>query len=261
MIALGPGPGGKPADPRATTAGKRGMPLNAAICEDDEAQVKQIAEYLRLLPDECQIEQIIAFSAGETLLREVEEGTTFGVYLLDIDLPGINGLELARRIRSRQPSACIAFVTAYPQYTIHAFALSGNQYFLKPVNKQQFVAAMTRMLRRVAPYRVIWVNENKRPLEFLIADIVYVECYHNTMTIVTRNRNKTQFRPENIRRERLHMERLGFLKSHQGFYVNPAKIESIREHDVYCTNDIRVPISVRCRKPLMDAFTEYLENL
>ena len=64
------------------------MSLNAAICEDDEAQVKQIAEYLRLLPDECQIEQIIAFSAGETLLREVEEGTTFGVYLLDIDLPG-----------------------------------------------------------------------------------------------------------------------------------------------------------------------------
>lgn len=237
------------------------MSLNAAICEDDDAQAGQIAEYLRLLPDECKIDQIIAFSTGEALLREVEEGMMFGVYLLDIDLPGINGLELTRRIRSRQPSACIAFVTAYPQYTIQAFALSGNQYFLKPVQKQQFISAMTRMLRRVEPYRVIWVNENERPLEFLIADIVYVEFYHDTMTIVTRNRHETRFRPENIRLERLHMERLGFLKSHQGFYVNPANIESIQTHDVFCTNGIQVPISVRCRKPLMDAFTEYLESL
>ena len=235
--------------------------MNAAICEEDEAQARQIADYLRLLPDWCEIDQIIAFSTGKALLREVEQGTAFGVYVLNIELPGINGLELTRRIRSRQPSACVAFVTASPQYIVQAFALSGNQYFLKPVQERQFVSAMTRMLRQVAPYRVIWMCENERPVEFLIADIVYVEFYQGAMTVVTRSGRKTSFRPENIRRERLCMERLGFLKSHQGFYVNPANLESIQAHDVFCTGGIRVPISVRCRKPLMDAFTEYLENL
>ena len=59
------------------------------------------------------------------------------IALLDIDMPGMNGIVLAARIKERSPNTSIIFLTGYAQYAVDAFSLHASGYLLKPVNKDR----------------------------------------------------------------------------------------------------------------------------
>ncbi len=105
-----------------------------AICVDDEKLiVNQMAKLCGELP---QIHRVESFTRGQDALDWLEENTAH-LALLDINLPDINGIQLAARIKLLQPQAAIIFVTAHPQYAVDAFALHVSGYLLKPVSKEQ----------------------------------------------------------------------------------------------------------------------------
>ncbi len=65
--------------------------------------------------------------------------------LLDIQMPGLDGFQLVREIRTLERSPFIIFVTAYDQYAIRAFEVSALDYLLKPVARERFVQAIDRV--------------------------------------------------------------------------------------------------------------------
>ena len=64
----------------------------------------------------------------------------FDIAFLDIEMPGMNGVELARKIREIFPATNIIFVTAYPQYAGEAFGLHASGYITKPLNREKVLA-------------------------------------------------------------------------------------------------------------------------
>ncbi|MCA1778493.1 MAG: LytTR family DNA-binding domain-containing protein [Xanthomonadaceae bacterium] len=67
------------------------------------------------------------------------------VVLLDIGMPGLNGLELARELARQQPAPAIIFVTAHEEYAVEAFALAAIDYLVKPVRRARLIEALKRI--------------------------------------------------------------------------------------------------------------------
>lgn len=108
-----------------------------AICVDDE---KLLADYVTKLCRELPgIDEAISFSNPAAALAWLESHTA-ELALLDIDMPGMDGMELAARIKQRRPQTAIVFLTGYSQYAVDAFALHVSGYLLKPVDPDRLAA-------------------------------------------------------------------------------------------------------------------------
>lgn len=83
-------------------------------------------------------DMVVCASAAEAL--EAAEKRPFDIVFLDIEMPGMNGVELAKKIREIAPDTNIIFSTAYPQYAGEAFSVHASGYITKPLNRDKVMA-------------------------------------------------------------------------------------------------------------------------
>ncbi len=104
------------------------------ICVDDERLLAEhVAKLCRELP--C-VEEAFPFSQPARALEWLENHPA-DLALLDIDMPGMDGMELAARIKEEYPKTAIIFLTGYSRYAVDAFRLRVSGYLLKPVDPEQ----------------------------------------------------------------------------------------------------------------------------
>lgn len=110
-----------------------------AICvEDDRTQRERTVA----LCGELELfEETIGFATAEEALVWLERETA-ELAVLDIHLPGIDGMVLARTIRARWPGMAVLFLTADPAFAVEAFSLHVSGYLLKPVTRERFAAEL-----------------------------------------------------------------------------------------------------------------------
>ena len=104
------------------------------VCVDDEALIAQnTAALCRKLP---YVEETVTLTGAKKALDWFEKNRA-EIAILDIDMPGMNGLQLAARIRAASPETKIIFLTGYSQYAVDAFKLRVSGYILKPVDEDE----------------------------------------------------------------------------------------------------------------------------
>ena len=113
---------------------------------DDEALI--LEETVKLLKELGQTE-LLVFQDELTVLEQLEL-LHFDVALLDIELPMVNGLDLAQEILNHHPHSHIIFLTGYQEYAIHAFELNAIDYLLKPLTKARLAKALDRLPKTVS---------------------------------------------------------------------------------------------------------------
>ena len=111
-----------------------------AICVDDE---KLITDYVvslcRSIPP---LTDAVGFTRAAEALTWLKSNRA-DLALLDIDMPGINGLELAARIKKIHPDMAIIFLTGYAEYAVDAFELHASGYLLKPIKKERLTTEIS----------------------------------------------------------------------------------------------------------------------
>ena len=108
-----------------------------AICVDDERILaEELAAMCRELP---QIHEAKSFVWASDALDWLENNPV-DLALLDIDMPEMDGIQLAARIKNKCPETAIIFITGYSQYAVDAFAVRAVGYLMKPVNKSDLAA-------------------------------------------------------------------------------------------------------------------------
>lgn len=113
--------------------------MNVIAVDDEQLALKDLMRALeKAMPDGASH----GFSSSRRAL-EYAENADVDVAFLDIRMPGMNGLELAKRLKELQPEMHIIFVTSYDEYAIDAFSLHATGYLLKPVNMDELVRELT----------------------------------------------------------------------------------------------------------------------
>jgi two-component system response regulator AlgR len=122
------------------------------------------------------------------------------VLLLDIRMPGMDGLELARHLSALDNAPAVVFVTAHDKHAVEAFDLNALDYLLKPVRASRLAAALKKAAAGGAPRRESLVRAADTPREYLsvaernrivlvpVRDIVFLRAEQKYVTVRTRER-------------------------------------------------------------------------
>jgi two-component system, LytTR family, response regulator LytT len=123
--------------------------MKILVVEDEQHSREELCYLLEQLEPQANIEALEnATQAWERLEQLDLEGQGFDLVFLDIQMPGMNGLELAARINRLQASPSIVFATANPQHAITAFELESIDYILKPYRSTRLKQTLERVKKQ-----------------------------------------------------------------------------------------------------------------
>lgn len=160
---------------------------------------------MRQLLEDCAAQiplQIVGEAAGGAAAIELLDRAQPDVVLLDIHMPGMNGLEVARHIATRAAPPAVIFVTAFDAHALQAFEVQALDYLMKPVQAERLVAALARA-QRLTPNEPrlqqvarslnsqrthLTVSERGRMILVPVDDIVYLRAEMKYVTIRTPTR-------------------------------------------------------------------------
>lgn len=157
--------------------------IHIAICEDNDADLTHLRSLL------CQTKILCDFTeygSAEPLLLDMENGQKhFDLFLLDIFLPGQNGVETARRIRALDERAVLIFLSSSEDFYREAFDLYAFHYLLKPVCLAGLTEVLTKAADHIcAPEETLPIMSHGQNLMLRHADIAYIDssnhvlCFH-----------------------------------------------------------------------------------
>jgi len=184
------------------------MPLDALIAEDEELLRSALVDQLRRLWPELRI--VAECEDGASALEQLAEKQP-DIAFLDIRMPGISGIQVARALGELSPRTQVVFVTAYDQYAIDAFEQGAMDYLLKPVSDERLLATRERLLARLpsarnddavlerllqrlgnAPPRadappLAWItaSNGRDTVLIMLEDVVYFRADNKYTTVVT----------------------------------------------------------------------------
>lgn len=214
--------------------------MNIAICDDNVVDAGHLVSMLKGM----HTHQL--FSSAEELLLDLEASNKhFDLYLLDIFMGEINGVQLGKQIRQLDDHALICYVSSSPDYYAEAFSLYAFQYLLKPVTEEAF----QELLRRASEQFVrnngqsLHLQYKGRAVSIPYSKILYISSMGHTLYVHCKDGH--------IERQigRLNdlmtlLDSSVFARCHQSYIVNLYNVSSLESDFFLCAGE-QVPISRR----------------
>jgi DNA-binding LytR/AlgR family response regulator len=193
---------------------------------DDEAPAR--SELLHLLGAHADVAADEATGAGEALTR-VREGSYDAIFL-DIQMPGLTGLDVAALVRAGSAPPAIVFVTAHAEYAVEAFAVEAFDYLLKPVDPERLARVVDRLRQRAdvdaPPPRRIPVVAGGRTELIDIEEVHYAQADGDYCRVHTYERSYLATVSLGELEESLPPQR--FVRIHRSHLVNLGKVAAVK---------------------------------
>jgi Response regulator of the LytR/AlgR family len=213
-----------------------------AICDDEEDFICLLGEQVSGVLNEKGVDfEITAFSSGEALLRYInEKSAAFDLFLLDIYMKEINGIDTAKAIRLTNNSSAIIFTTASEQHILSGYEVQALQYLLKPINRKALSAALTVDLKRRYENRYFVFRSGGMTQKVPYEDIEYLESTLKTVKLVSRQGTFIIYdQISNIERV---LPKLCFCRCHRGFIINLRQVSKLNVQSIVTVCGTSVPI-------------------
>ena len=230
--------------------------VRIAICDDEEiyrVQLKTVLDKL-LVNDEYDID---TFSDGNILCGAFSE-CPYDLVFLDIEMPSVDGITLAKRIRSVSESVFIVFLTSHIEYALEGYEVNALRYLTKPVDINKLKDVIKHVQEKQKKARQIIIREDGEEIVIDVGDVIYMEAMDKNVRIVTSGGEfVTRY---NIGDYEEELKNDGFFRIHRGYLISLSKIKKLVKNDVVMEGDTALPVSRSNLKPLKDAFYSYVEG-
>lgn len=223
--------------------------LFCAICEDESyfaLELKAMIEtYLREQGLEAEIQ---VFASGEELLKAKREPD---IVLMDIRLPGKNGIEVTERLRNAGYGSQVIFITSYREHVFHAFDLDAVHYLLKPVKREKLYSAMDKALKRMGygSEKRVLIMKGGTAFQVRTRDILYCEVFDHRVFIHTKTESFQVSDTLDAFEKRLDDR---FFRCHRSYLVNMDAVMEKREGQAIVMGGGKVLISRRKQQEFTD---------
>lgn len=220
--------------------------LHLAICDDDERFLKYLSEetesWANAEKEACSVE---LYSSADAFLFAWEERKSMDILLLDIEMPGTDGMALARKLRQLGDSISIIFVTGNTEFALEGYDLEAVSYLVKPLKRERLRAALDRARERVRSRTAIVAALFGGEVEKVyVSDICCLESDGHDCILWKRDGTKL------ICKSGLHqLEQMlkgcsdCFFKPHRSYLVNLEHVERIGKKEIRMDSQMMVPIA------------------
>lgn len=227
--------------------------MNIAICDDEQVFLRQLHRKIADLkiPD-CQIHE---FSSGKELLSSFIKGM-YEVIILDVEMPELNGLQTAEKIRQTDKSVIISFLTNYAEFAVKGYDVGAFRYILK--NQPDYV--YTKQLNSIIAecqqrFRTFTFNNKNLSFKFRLTDILYFEGHRRKVSLFTVN-GELEYGGDfsTVCGELL---KYNFAIINRGILVNLDHIQNITKYDIILSNGRKIPIGKTYKDEIVARYLNY----
>ena len=213
--------------------------MRIAVCDDEELfriEFKSVLDKV-LINAEYDID---TFSGGSSLYEAFLKNP-FDLVFLDIEMPGIDGITLAKRLRAVSENVQIVFLTSHIEYALEGYEVNALRYLVKPVDMNKLSEVLKYIQDKKNNSRQIMIKQEGEDIVIDISDIIYMESMDKNVRIVT---SKSEYITRyNISDYEEELKNSGFLRIHRGYLISLSKVKKIVKNDVVMDGDISLPVS------------------
>ena len=204
---------------------KGGVEVKIAICEDEKYQREIMQQYILEHREYDSNMEISAFSSGEAFLDACAAGEKYDILFLDIQMAGVNGIEVAHEKRKKNKNTIIFFITGFAEYVSDAFVVDAFQFLQKPVRKELFDREFSRALKKYYTQNKLYpINDKSKLLSLKLQEIVYLEVLVREIIIHTTSGKYSKIGKMDAEEKQLFP--YGFIRIHRTYLVNMNHIAS-----------------------------------
>lgn len=236
--------------------------MDILIVDDD----LPTGRYLKHIVSQVQEVTVLAVATSGPEALQLASEHKPQVVFLDVDMPEMNGLEVARRMADWQNDIFFIFATAYPDYALQAFELYCFDYILKPFNEARIKKTLQKLQNRLTPQLVPVVNAKEtitiqsHGKTYLMKpdEILYLEsCRSN---IFMKTLTEMYYVKGNLRTWEQQLTPYGFMQSHRSYLVNINQVRQVSPYgstyELVLKSDDKVPLSRNYEKQLRNMLNE-----
>lgn len=230
-----------------------------AVCDDLSEELDRVAAILEKWQSEKNAPlRYRRFTNAMDLLDAIEE-ERFDLYLLDIMMPGMSGLDAAAEIRQKDASADIVFLTSSPGFAYESYGVHALDYLLKPVQKERLREHLNRMLlREQKPAEGLTIKCGTTFVRVLFSQLSFVEVsgkhiYFNMADGKVHEVFGTlrEFEPQLLQRQE-------FARCHRAYIVNLLQVAELSATGIRTFSGKALPISRSLYKEVQNGYMKVL---
>ncbi len=236
--------------------------IKIAICDDNQNDCDRVHGFVMEYLNEKNLQaQVRTFNHPDTLVSECEDYRP-QIYILDIVMPMITGIQAARELRWNQPTAQIIFATSEKSYALESFDVNPINYILKPIEKEKLFATLDRAIANAYTDEkksfTVKIKGGFRTLRY--DEIVYIDyrnhvvSYHlfagETVSTTTLRIGFAEYLSENHSGNE-------FVRCHESIAVNISAIDKLTKTDIVLSNHEEIPVAKSKYNDVLDSYMDY----
>mgnify|MGYP000584560810 CR=1 FL=1 len=216
------------------------MRCKIAICDDFEQDAKYIASAVNKWAEKERILlDVEVFPSADSLLFHYADHKDFDIMLLDIEMPSMSGIELAKKIRLENDAVQIIFITGYIDYISEGYDVAALHYLMKPLSEDKLSEVLNRAVLKIRKNeKSLFLSISGEMLRIPIYQIKYLEVQQNYVTVHAKKDytvKKTLGEFESELDER-------FYRTGRSFIVNLSCIDKITKNSVHLSDGSVIPL-------------------
>ena len=216
------------------------MSYRIAICDDENADIVYVETLVRKWAAKQNLSvRTESFASAESFLFAYEDQKDFDILLLDIEMDGMDGVTMAKRIREQNESVQIVFITGYSDYISEGYEVAALHYLMKPVREEKLFSVLDRAVQKVQRNeRMLYLDVSGEMVRIPLYEIRYLEVLRNYVTVHAKQDytvKKTLGEMEKELDER-------FFKAGRSYLINLKLVRRVTKTEVHLADGTVIPL-------------------
>ncbi len=236
--------------------------LRLCICDDRKEEITSIQAMIDRFAERYPEHPVQAsyFDSPYDLLEALEKSGGYDLYLLDIIMPHMSGIELAEKIRQRGERAKLLFLTVSREYGIEAIGVKASGYLIKPIQEQAFFDAIFSCMEELAPENnpSIVVKTRLGLTRVQISELMLIESFDHIRELTLRGGDRLKTTTKLSELDELLRDASCFISPHRAYLINMEYVRGINNNRILMTDGKQIPVSKKLYGDIKAAYLEYM---
>lgn len=232
------------------------MLINCAVVDDDINDMNEIVKLINSLSHESDSSfNVDPYNSP----KELSPIKNYDLYILDIDMPEINGFLLASKIYEENQNAVIIFCSCHDDLVFDSFKLNAFYFVRKSFLKDDLILALRKFITKFFLINIDYIyKSNKTVIKIPLKNVIYFEVSGNNLYICTNTKEYRERKSMKQLKEDLCVD--SFVQINQNFLVNANYIEEISNNKVVLNNGLTFNVPRRSAQEVRNEYLKFLSR-
>lgn len=213
--------------------------MRVAICDDEDMQLSLTKKNLELAYKS--LDMIVdTYTSGADLLNAVNS-VSYDLILLDIEMPEMNGIDIAKELRKKESNTEIVFLTSHMEYALEGYEVKALRYLTKPAKAEKLAEIITYLKEQRKKDKRILLRNGEEMEMVCVAQIYYMEAQDQMIRIVT---DRGEYRNRyNLGDYETELRAYGFFRIHRSYIINLGCVRRLTGREIVMEDGACLPVS------------------